>query len=208
MDRHVTEWIEEIRRNTDNDTTVVITSDHGHNLGTEADEFLFGHHTSLSEAVLHVPLLIINPPDGYPEQQDKLVSHLDLGALLVVLAHGDRYRFHTDHVLAEVIGHTGAFPVSSKVTSWDRLICCVYDETDKTTWDSLGTVDAYTVDRESPSQQTHVTSMDGSYPESDVRHFDVDIRTAKRTAVLDEIDSRDTDAGSKVEQRLSDLGYV
>lgn len=208
MDRHVSAWIEELCRNTNNDTTVVITSDHGHNLGTEADGFLFGHHTSLSEAVLHVPLLIINPPDGYPERQERLVSHLELGALLVALAHDDNYCFAADQILAEVIGHTGAFPISSKLTYWDRLIRTVFDGTEKTTWDSLGSVDTSTIDPESPSTQTHLNSMDGSYPAEDVRLFDVDIQTAKRTAVQSEIDSRDTEVESEVQQRLSDLGYV
>lgn len=208
MDRLVSDWIDEIRRNTENDTTVVITSDHGHNLGTEADEFLFGHHTSLSEAVLHVPLLIINPPDGYPERHDQLVSHLDLGSLLVALAHDEEYRFAADRILAEVIGHTGAFPINSKLTYWDRLIRSVYNGTEKTTWDSLGTVDAYSLDPESPSKQTHVNSIDGTYPEEDVGLFDVDILTAKRTAVENEFDSQDTDVEGEVKQRLSDLGYV
>jgi hypothetical protein len=208
LDRYVSEWIDDIRRQTDNDTTVVITSDHGHNLGTEADGSLFGHHTSLSEAVLHVPLLIINPPDGYPEHQNDLVSHLELGELLVALAQDEQYRFDTGHVLAEVIGHTGAFPINSKLTYWDRLIRCVYDGSTKTTWDTLGTVDTYSLNFSSPSRQIHKKNLNGSYPNEDKRLFDVDIQTAKRTAVLKEIDSGESEIDDGVEQRLADLGYV
>jgi arylsulfatase A-like enzyme len=63
-------------------TWVIITSDHGESFGEHPD--IFCHGTSLYQAELHVPLLII-PPGGAPAQKvvSETVSLRDLAATVV-----------------------------------------------------------------------------------------------------------------------------
>lgn len=75
-------WINEIEQITEGKTTFIITSDHRENLGYESDKYNFNYLTSLTEAILHVPLILINPPSDYPETIEKIASHLDLKKLV------------------------------------------------------------------------------------------------------------------------------
>lgn len=58
LDRCIADFV----RSVDSNTTVIITANHGDNVGTETDERLANHKSSLSEGVLHVSLGIINSP--------------------------------------------------------------------------------------------------------------------------------------------------
>jgi arylsulfatase A-like enzyme len=60
LDHCLSQFLEEL----DGSTTVIMTADHGDNLGTEADEGLVNHKSSLSEGLLHVPLHLIKSPGG------------------------------------------------------------------------------------------------------------------------------------------------
>lgn len=221
LDRVVHEWVEYIQQRTDNETTIIVTSDHGQNLGTEADDNLFGHHTSLTEGILHVPLLVINPPDCYPEQENALLSQLELGSLVRSIAREEPFSVSGEPVTAEVIGHTGEFSGRSKLTYWDRLIRCVYresgtgersetesDGTEKRTWDSTGMSKSFEVNLAEPCMQTEVNTNPGETPVEDKKLFETEILEAKRTAVFDEIRSGEADPNEAVEKRLADLGYM
>lgn len=205
LDRLVAAWVDELRRETENQTTVIITADHGENLGFEADEFLFDHHTSLSEAILHVPLVLIDPPDDYPELVSRRVSHLELGDLVVALARDTPFRFDDEPVTAEVIGHTGENPGGAY---WDRAIRCVYDGSTKTIWDSLGTCKQFDLTADSSDTQRLIDTNTNGFPTADTTRFEMSILDAKRTAIEREIhaDARTLDETAK--RRLEGLGYM
>ncbi len=65
------------------DTIVVLTSDHGENLG---DHHLFNHRFALYESLLHVPLMIRYPTKLEPGRVEEPVATLDLFATLADLA--------------------------------------------------------------------------------------------------------------------------
>jgi len=89
LDRQVSAFIDEIQAETEHETTFIVTADHGENLGFEGDNGLFGHTNSLTEALLHVPFEIINPPNGFDKEYNEYFSHLDLGTLVAGLGHND-----------------------------------------------------------------------------------------------------------------------
>jgi arylsulfatase A-like enzyme len=77
---HVGRLIEELKRNDlYEETLVVITSDHGENLG-EVDLLgnrRMGHEASISHELLHVPLLIVNPTlDPYRVDSPVSIRHV------------------------------------------------------------------------------------------------------------------------------------
>lgn len=207
LDRHVDAWIDDVQAETKHETTVVLTADHGHNLGTAADEQMFGHHTSLSEGVLHVPLLLVNPPEGYQNSSDELVSHLELGDLIRALARERVYEFDTSPVPAEVIGHTGYFSKASDLTYWDRLLRCLFVDGEKLVWDSLGTSKRYDLDPGEPCAQTVVEASE-TVPVADQEHFKTGIGKTKREAVMRAIEGEDRKIDEETKERLADLGYI
>lgn len=208
LDRLLVPWIEELQRATDNETTFVVTADHGQNLGVAEDEPLWGHVSSLSEAVLHVPLLVVDPPSGYPDVDGEMASLLALGDLLVGLATERPFEFDGDPVRAEVIGHTGRADLSSNHSYWDRLIRCVYEDQRKVGWDSLGAVTEYELDAGTPCTERAVDRRTDRIPEHDASLFDADVREAKRTAVERGLNVDDADLDERTRARLADLGYV
>ena len=206
LDRLVDAWIDEIQQQTEHPTTVVITADHGENLGSAAEEDRFEHHSSLSEAILHVPLVLVNPPDGYPDTETKLVSHLELGELLVSLARGEGYSFSDGPVTAEVIGHTGENPGGAY---WDRLIRCMYADHRKLRWDSLGTTAVFelNLDTETGVTRTTTDGMDG-FPAEDTLLFESDILTTKRMALECEPHPNEHVVEGERKRQLAQLGYL
>lgn len=71
------------------DTTVVITADHGELFGEYG---LLSHKAVLHDAVIHVPLVIRNL-DGVEHQTDNLVQHTDVARTLVERAGGETSQF-------------------------------------------------------------------------------------------------------------------
>jgi arylsulfatase A-like enzyme len=115
LDHQVAEMVDRLKEVTGNETTIVITADHGENLGYERDHHLVGHKSSLTESLLHVPCLLINPPEGYDEQETEYFSQRRLGELLVSLAHGETPKLFEQRVGAEALGseryHADGTPV-------------------------------------------------------------------------------------------------
>lgn len=204
LDRHLDAWVEEIQDQTDNETTVVVTADHGENLGAASEDHLFDHHSSLTEATLHVPLLLINPPEGYPETESRFVSHLELGELLVRLAHDEPFEFSDRPVTAEVIGHTGETPGGAY---WDRALRSLYDDDRKTTWDSLGTTSVFELETGSPCTQTEVETNTGAFPRADETMFETSILEAKRAALESATRTDTHGVETQTKQNLTALGY-
>jgi len=100
----------------EHDTTVIITSDHGEGLGHP--DPVFGHK-GLSQCVVNVPFLIINPPE---ERDVELYSHLDLPSLIMGLVDGKVEMKEFEEVAFERIGDP-----DSNDTKWNKTLRGKYD---------------------------------------------------------------------------------
>jgi arylsulfatase A-like enzyme len=79
LDQATGELLDELdRRGILDDTIVVLTADHGENLG---DHHLFNHRFALWDSLVHVPL-VIHVPDRAPARIARPVSTIDLFATL------------------------------------------------------------------------------------------------------------------------------
>lgn len=204
LDRQVSIFIDEIQAETDHETTFIVTADHGENLGFEGDNGLFGHTNSLTEALLHVPFEIINPPSEFDKEYKEYFSHLDLGTLVAGLGHDDiRIDTHKS-IPAEVIGSGVGDPPSGNKQYWDRMIRCVYRDQKKIEWDSEGGTYQYCLRDDKPSWQK-LEGEDINIPNWANEHFDNDITKVKHRAQEAE-DSREISTATQ--ERLEDLGYV
>lgn len=215
LDRTVVRFIDDVQAATDEETTFVITADHGENLGYEAEDYLFGHDSSLSEALQHVPMYVVNPPGGeddaetgYAAREHGYFSHLRLGELLVGLANGETPDVFDERVPAELVGSSIANPPENP-EYWNRMLRCVYDGEQKTKWDSLGESSRYELDFDRPCWQKRVESG-VPYADLDSAFFDSEITAYKRAAEREEAES--DAAGPTVDEatqdRLRDLGYL
>ncbi|WP_435157785.1 sulfatase-like hydrolase/transferase [Haladaptatus sp. DFWS20] len=205
LDRILAEFVHEVLDSTGRETTIIVTADHGENHGREADDFLVNHKSSLSEGLLHVPLLLINPPEGYDSRETEYVTHLDFGTLVTGLANGETPDVFRDRLPAELVGMSAGPEPPENREYWDRMIRCVYDGTTKTVWDSLGTRTEYEVDPDRPSWQQTVETGEGT-PAVESEFFNTPIEEAKTIAKGDKTD--ETAVDSATESRLKELGYL
>lgn len=205
LDRILAKFVHDVLDSTDRETTIIVTADHGENHGSEADEYLSNHKSSLSESLIHVPLLLINPPAGYDTEENEYVSHLDLGDLIVGLACGETPDVFRDRLPAELVGMSAGPEPSSDYEYWDRMIRCVYDGTTKTVWDSLGNWSEYEVQPNRPSWQSKGESGERT-PDIEAEFFEIPIEEAKAMAKHDESEEIVLDPAS--ERRLQELGYL
>ena len=209
LDRKVSEFVRSVREQTDRETTFVITADHGENMAYDADDGLWGHTSSLTESLLHVPCYIVNPPDGYAAEEHDYFSHLQLGDLLSGLACEETPDVFTDRPVAELvgIGVGGAPRDEDEHRYWDRMLRCAYDGETKFVWDSLGGRVEYRIDHDRPCWQEPVASGDAvEIPDWATARFDEDISAYKQRAADGETDSIAVDDATR--QRLSELGYL
>jgi hypothetical protein len=140
LDREITSFLDYLSQAGD-DTTIIITADHGQNLGLRDDDYLIGHVGSLSEALLHVPLEVINGPPDYPEKIENLTTLLDLPSLITSIANGETPSISRGVVPAERIGQPLGQPENFEF--WNRMIRCAYREDAKYIWDSLAAKEKY-----------------------------------------------------------------
>ncbi|WP_264554990.1 sulfatase-like hydrolase/transferase [Halocatena marina] len=212
LDRVVSGLIDDIQRSTARETTFVIISDHGHNLGYDSDDELFHHTGSMTEGIMHTPCEIINPPDGYPETVTEYFSHLQLSELIVRLAHEEPFddALTAEWIPAETIGLLGTDPTWGKeftddeFTYWNRMIRCVYHDDTKIEWNSLGECYEYELDSNRPSRQQLLT--DDIAPKSEATAlFEESLVEYKQQAAADE---QDLAFDESVENQLRELGYL
>ncbi|ELZ17187.1 sulfatase [Haloterrigena salina JCM 13891] len=223
LDRTIADFVDWVRANTARETTVVITADHGENQGYECEDGLVRHKSSLSEGLLHVPLLVVNPPEGYPETESEFVSHLELPSLLAAMARDEVVDPATDRVVAEHVGMSAGPEPPERLEYWDRLMRAAYDGSTKYVWDSLGSRREYELDRERPCWQRRVgdesrtqgetdgSSVDeprGTVPDWATDRFETDAIESKRRALEDVDDGSTDDVDAGVQDRLEKLGYV
>lgn len=214
LDRRVSTFVDRLLATSERETTVVITADHGENLGYAADDRLVGHEGSLSEGLLHVPLLVINPPPAGPDVSRGYVSHLQLGRLVASVARGRVPDVTAERIPAELVGmRPTAGPLAEpgheeEYAHWNRMIRCVYDAERKYLWDSLGNSEAYGLDVDRACWQGRV-AQDVEVPQWARARFEVEISAYKRAAaeegqafrrLREEVDDRTA-------ERLGDLEY-
>ncbi|MUV88884.1 sulfatase-like hydrolase/transferase [Halapricum sp. CBA1109] len=206
VDRTLDSLIDSLQAHSDRETTFLITGDHGENLGTPEDENLLGHKSSLSEGVLHVPLVVVNPPEGFDSTVEEYVSHLDLPTLVAGLARGETPDITRERVPAEILGMSPGPdpPEDYDADYWDRAMRCVYEDETKWVWDSEGGRERVDIDRDRPCWQS-VAEADATLPEWIDDYFENEVTTAKDAAMAAET-AADVDAAT--EQRLEDLGYM
>ncbi|MFB6080815.1 MAG: sulfatase-like hydrolase/transferase [Haloferacaceae archaeon] len=203
LDRHVADFVSAITSKSNRETTVVVTADHGENLGLDGDDGMFGHTSSLSEGLLHVPMEVINPPESGSANVEEYVSHLRLGELLAGFADGECPDVTRPRIRAETVGQ--AINIKSNPSYWDRMLRCHYEGGRKLVWDSLGVTTEYEVGPGSNEQRTRETRT--SIPPED-ETFDAAILNYKRTALRRAVGTAEDDLDADVEDRLRDLGYV
>lgn len=104
LDRKVATMVDRIQRQTERPTTVIVTADHGENLAADRDDHLIGHISSLTESLIHVPLLLINPPSGYEATETAYFSQSRLGELITGLAENRTPAVFDDRIGAECLG--------------------------------------------------------------------------------------------------------
>jgi hypothetical protein len=212
LDRVVVDMIDAIQRATVRETTFVIISDHGHNLGGDADNGLFHHTGSMTEGIMHTPCEIINPPASYPETVSEYFSHLKLGELIVRLAHEKPFddALTAEWVPAETIGLLGTDPTwgreftDDEYAYWNRMIRCAYHENTKVMWNSLDTCEEYDLDPDRPSWQRPLTT--DTIPASEATAlFEEPLMEYKQQAAAD---TQDLGFDEAVATQLQDLGYL
>lgn len=200
LDRVISSLVSRIDKITSGETTYIVTSDHGENLGFKDEGYLFSHVSSLSEGLLHVPLLIINSPDGYSPRESELVSHTDLEALIVGIARGEHPDISSERIAAERIGIGSMDPDVDDMEFWDRLIRCTYRNSRKYVWDSLGNSR-----REQLGAETEGYDNIESIPDWAPDLFDATAAEYKYEK-SNKTDQKKMD--EKIYERLKDLGYV
>jgi arylsulfatase A-like enzyme len=209
VDKVISDMVSKINKTTEKETTFIITSDHGHNLGYEADNYLFGHDSTLTEGVVHTPLEIINTPTGWPATEGRFFSHCNLGDIILDLAEENELsdELFPKYVCSEVVGRPSGyadlprFPGSEdEFEYWNRMARCVYDGDKKYQWDSEGTEQLYQIDYERPSYQRLITD-NPEIPSYCYDEFKTCIEAYKRSVVQEGADET-------TKQRLKNLGYL
>lgn len=205
LDRRVAAFVERVQEATDYETTFVITSDHGENLGYATDDTMLGHTSSLSEGLLHVPLTLVNPPDGYASTEDGYVSHTKLGTLVTGLADGRTPDVFAERIAAERITTTNAPDVEADEQHyWKRMLRCVYEGERKWIWDSLGECTEYALDPERPNWQERLTEEPAVAPDWTDEFFTESMESFQGRSGVSE--SASIDAATRA--RLEELGYL
>ncbi|WP_152042439.1 sulfatase-like hydrolase/transferase [Salinigranum salinum] len=197
LDRRLSEFFDEL----DGETTVVVTADHGDNLGTEADEGLANHKSSLSERLLHVPLYLINPPE-VAEQTGRYLSHLSLPDLIRGIRDDRVKDLSRDRAFAELAGMSAGPDPEADYEYYDRAIRCAYDGDQKVVWSSLGTCTRYDLPGEANTQRA--SGSLARPPSWATRRFGRDISTFKHDAVEG---GTNVSVDPSTAARLRNLGY-
>jgi hypothetical protein len=200
LDERVCSFVDDLQARTDGNTTVIVTADHGEEMG-KAGERTLGHKLP-SAAVSHVPLEVINPPPAWEADEgtdDDVVSLLDVGALVRGIAADERVDLSRDVAPVERIGDPS--PPDERTAFWDRGIRAVFAPDEAFEWDTEGARTRYEV---SKSAQ-RLVGRDVDIPEWCHAEFEIDIEeTAAAGASGADLDDVDDDT----RRRLENLGYM
>jgi arylsulfatase len=104
VDRYVGMILDRLRSlGLEDDTYVVLTSDHGEMLYSHPDDFLTFDHRSLYDPVLHIPLIVAGPEIPKGEVNPGLASNLDTAPTVLDLAGAQALDDAEGHSLAPLI---------------------------------------------------------------------------------------------------------
>jgi membrane-anchored protein YejM (alkaline phosphatase superfamily) len=195
LDNIVCEFIDEIQSATENETTFIITSDHGELLGYPEEEYLIGHETGLREALLHVPLLVVNPPVTY--EHDGMISHLDMPKLITRLSEGKSPNIDREMIQAERIGIVSK--PDNNVEKWNQMTRAVYVRDQKFVWDSDLNSHVCILDEPSRVMECSEANVPSKYKEL----FNISIDDYSKSIDMVEDDRLD----ESTKKQLADLGY-
>lgn len=197
LDRQVSALVERVLQERD-DVTFIVTADHGENLGYPEEEGLLGHVGSLSDSLVHVPFVVINPPTDLTTNPDELVSLLDLPALIHAITGTEHFEPDRTYAPAERIG-LGLDTNPPNVEYWDRMIRrVVRDDGVAVEWDSLGNAKRF---EEETSEEISADRI----PEWATSRFDTPLAAYKNQARNAETK---TSVDTTTRDRLEDLGYL
>ncbi|WP_277541093.1 sulfatase-like hydrolase/transferase [Haloarcula laminariae] len=201
VDRRLSSFIDRIQRQTERETTFVVTADHGENLGEPENDGLVGHIGNLSEALLHVPLLVFNPPEPLEDGDTGYVSHLDFKTVIEGLVADEMVVPRRDRVPAEVVGSAPPAGVDN-YDYWDRMQRAVYGDDRKYVWDS-DSRSVYRFEREVPGKQERIEAQWPADIESEF--FETPLPAYK--AQFSEGQRKEWGDNAPVD-RLKELGYL
>lgn len=213
LDTIVASFVRELQVRSHWETTIIITADHGENLGYASEDYQFVHTASLSEGLLHVPFIVINPPTSLrSEAEPSLWSHLDLPEIIEYFATGRGGIPFTErrYVPAEIVGSTfGANGPEGEF--WRRAIRCAYDADlgTKYVWDSLENKNIYDIETDRPSWQklSESSELEGEIAELELCLFDNDIEQHK-TEISGKKGVSPEQVSKSTQKRLEKLGYL
>lgn len=182
------------------ETTVIVTADHGENLSFPDEDFQFGHVSSLTDSLLHVPFLLFNPPAGFEEPNHGSFSLRQLGTVLDAI----RTETPTDPFEAVIGAELRGSPIQegmldeSQAEYFGRAIRAAYRDGEKVQWDTQGNIQLIDVSFES-SRQTKIEEL-ATVPEWAEAPFSEELRVAQRGS------ARNFSEATK--SRLEELGYI
>jgi hypothetical protein len=207
LDEKIATFIQDIQESTEQSVIFVITADHGENLGYKADNWLFGHNSSLTEGLLHVPLEIIGTGNSHYQPKEGFISHLRMPELIEELVEGTVPSVEENCIPAEVLGG-GLLHHHEMDEYWNRAIRAAYnfDTEQKCVWDSFDNVDWYNISYSSLSEQLHTLDGGDEIPSWASSMFGTELDDRQQGSGKEGTDIKSIDKGTK--DRLDDLGYL
>lgn len=202
LDRRLDNLLDTLDDQLDRDVVVIITADHGENLGYEADKYLANHTSSLTEGLLHVPFDIVAP--GYNVEIGDYASHLDLGQIVrQVLRGGPVEKAIETTPAAEIAGSGTGLPDEGDLQQWDQTRRAVYNPGHEQKYiRTERSEEVYDV----AGDPCHQTSLDAAVPSGAFDGFENSFETFVER-VDGETGDQDREVDGSVEARLKELGY-
>lgn len=200
MDTVLADLVRFLIRSRPTETTVIVTADHGENLGHAHEDGQWGHVSSLTDSLLHVPFLLFNPPEGFDEPDRGYISLRQLGLVLDAIQADTPAIPFEDVVGAELLGSPiqEASLVESRYEYFGRAIRSAYRDGEKVQWDTCGNIQLMDVGSAN-SRQEKVKELE-TVPEWADEPFSEELRVSQ--------DDPDSNMSTTTKSRLEDLGYI
>ena len=129
MNEHIDSFISELSNLTNQETTVIVTADHGEGLAFPEDNGIIDHTGIFTDSILDVPFLIFNPP---VEFNLDFVSHLDIPEIVTQIAYGNQPNIDREWAPSEMIGAMGT--PDQNESWWDRTCQSLWKPNKKYAW--------------------------------------------------------------------------
>ena len=206
-------------------TMIIIMGDHGENIG---DHGLMGHHYSVHQTLLHIPLIIKYPnSDGQGVVVNERVSSIDVPATIAQVLHNSGIPINdfmsqqmgepltqtaerSDPIIVEYLNHMPSIGQLKEkcnnpgfdVEKYDRQLWAIFDNNQKVIVDSNGYIELYNV----ASDPNERNDLADDFPEraSSLRNSLQEYRNQ-----LEPTGSHGrTKPKGDIEDRLNNLGYL